>query len=144
MSEFKVEDSFKDLMLNLIKRVENVEKNHTCEYKNQITQQTVDIAVIKETLLSLKKEDTSHEKWIENHIRQGDGWRKAIVTIVVTLVVYGCGFIYNWATMNNEISHIKSAISFISIDVNELKRTSIGYNKYRSSQEVLMDKDTND
>jgi len=141
MNETKVDESFKDLLLTLIKKVEAVEKPHVCEYKAQIAQQTIDIAVIKETLLSLRKEDTDHEKWIDTHVKQGDGWRKAIITIVVTLIIYGCGFIYNWATMNNEVSHLKNSISSISVDVNELKRTSIGYNKYRSSQEVLINKE---
>jgi len=133
MSEIKIEDSFKDLLVSLIKRVENSEKNHMCEFKTQISQFGVDIAVIKETLLNLKKEDLSHEKMIDNHINQGNGWRKAIVSIIITLAVYGGGFIYNWATMNNEISHIRQEISIANNDIKDLKRTSIEYEEFKNN-----------
>lgn len=69
-----------------------------------------DIGYIKSTLASLDRRVNGSMDSIKEHIKQGDGWRKAIAGIILAgiIQVVSCAFLFG--TMFSEIQHNKSVV----------------------------------
>lgn len=125
MGETKIEEGFKNLLVTLIKKVEDLESRNNDDIVEKINKQTVDIALIKETLVSLKKEDEDTNKKIQNHVNSGAGWRKAIIVNVLSVLILVGSFIYNWGINNANMVTMKELIvdmkTSTSSEIDEMK-----------------------
>ena len=63
----------------------------------------MDIAVIKETILALKKEDEGSNQKIKDHVEDGNFWRGVVISNFLVIVIAIISFAVAWGSVKSTV-----------------------------------------